>query len=224
MMSLPSAMYPAYCKRAPCSRATRIQRDLRALSSTSRRFKRTPQQILQDILTLLKDKSGALKLHIDTFRELLERLPPWTKWSSREDKVMKSALHELKPSKSTEKADVVEDMLAQALVAMNGNVPYVTHQDFVEGKEDLGNFVLLYTNWLGHISAPHDQNCHVRDEHNQWINDETLRERLLNGWYLHIPTRTLSQTLPQRVERSVSVHHDIKDNVSTSALSDNTTE
>ena len=199
-MSLPTLMYPAYCKRTPCSRATRIQRDLRTLPSMSRRLTRSPQQILQDILTLLKQKSGSMQARVETLETFLEQLPLWTQWDSREDDVVSSAVRDLIVKPSDKNLAVIEKDLGDVLVKENGNIPYLSVRDFDDGRNGQGRFILLYTTWLSNMSSPEQKECHVRDEHGRWVDDNTLRDRLDDGWYLHIPTRTLHR-LPHQESR-----------------------
>ena len=195
-MSFPSPMYPAYCKRTPCSRAVRIQRDLRARYPTSRRWTRSSRQILQDILNLLTQKAGSLQSRMEALQTLLAKLPSWMAWSSREDDVVTSALRDLQPDNSSHNPAIIEKELADHLVQANGNVPYISLHDFDDTRDDLGSFMFLYTSWLSNLSSPEQKDCHVRDEHGQWIDDHALRDRFEDGWHLHIPTRTLHH-LPQ---------------------------
>lgn len=208
-MSLPSTMHRPYCKRSPCSRATRIQRDLHSLPHVPRRPLRKPQQILQDILSLLGKKSTSIQARLESLQQLLSNLPAWTQWESREDDVMTSIIRDMKPASTDRQRFIVEHELADELMRNNGNVPYVTSRDFEEHREDLGKFTLLYTTWLSGTSSPEQKDCHVKDDHGRWIDDDKLREHMLDGWHLHIPTRTLHnlpQTSPARFSESM---HDL---------------
>ena len=212
-------MYPAYCKRTPCSRSTRIQRDLRTLSSTSRGLTRSTQQILQDILTLLNKKSGSAQTRVETFEALLEKLPLWTQWDSREDDVVSSVSRVLNPGPSDKNHSVVEKELTDALMQGHGNIPWVSARDFDEDMStERGRFLMLYTAWLNNTCSPEQKDCHVRDEQHHWVDDSTLRARINDGWHLHIPTRTLHQSTYPGGEDHLTTLTDLTEHDTPSAM------
>ena len=198
-MTFPSLTYPSFCKPRPCTRAVRIQRDLSALAPGSGPLTRSTRQILHDILALLTRKSVSLESRIDTLQDLLTKLPPWTEWTNREDDVVSSALQALPfPTADTREPytrepSVVEEVLATELITLHGNVPTLSARDFRD-VQDI-RFLFFYTNWLRNVSSPdpEEKDCHVQDEHGQWISDDMLREKLERGWSLHIPTRRLGR-------------------------------
>ena len=194
-MTFPSLTYPSFCKPRPCTRAIRIQRDLSALAPGTGQLTRSVRQILQDILALLTRQSGTLESRINTLQDLLTKLPPWTQWSSREDDVVSSALQALPfPTADTrDPSAVVEEILATELITLHGNVPTLSARDFRDVQDT--RFLFVYTNWLRNVSSPDPEakDCHVQDEHGQWISDDMLREKLERGWSLHIPTRRLGR-------------------------------
>ena len=193
-MTFPSLTYPGFRKGSPCTRAVRIQRDLSALAPGTGRLARTVKQILHDILALLTRKSVSLESRIETLQDLLTKLPPWTEWTNREDDVVSSVLQALPfPTTDTHEPSVVEEILATELITLHGNVPTLSARDFRDVQDT--RFLFVYTNWLRNVSSPDPEakDCHVQDEHGQWISDDMLRERLERGWSLHIPTRRLGR-------------------------------
>ena len=192
-----ASIRPAFFKPAPCSRATRIRKFLRLparLQATSR--SKSTHQILEAILQLLTDKSGALEARMDVLMGLLGKLPAWTEWTEREDVVLGSALDEFKSCDSKETGEIQETILAEELIRQNGNVAYLQHKD-LESPESPGRFLFLFTQWLHHRSSPENPHCHVQDERGHWLNDESLRQRLREGWQLHILTRCLRRLRPK---------------------------
>lgn len=188
------SLRPAFFKSAPTSRAARIYKSLRYPGRTP---PGTPPMatrlILREILRLLTKKTDTLESRFDELLALLNKLPAWTEWTKHEDAVIGSTLNEFGVSKNEtgrNMDDIQESMLAQELIRENGNVAYLMQKD-LQPSHSSGRFLFLYTQWLHHRSSPKDPDCHVQDDQGQWLDDDTLRRRLRDGWRLHIPTRSL---------------------------------
>ena len=190
---------PSFRKRIPCTRATRVQRDLAALSSTSRRFTRRPAQILQDILSLLAQKSGSLDSRIQVLQDLLTKLPTWMEWTPRTDNVVISALKTFdeeedqeKKSSTSDKKEMLhetEARLVDELIRLNGNVDYIDKHVFTWDNKP---FDIAFIRWLHHIKTPETSSgLYIKDEEDQFVDPGTLRRLLSAGGRLHIPTRTI---------------------------------
>ena len=192
-------------KRAPCSRAARIRRRLRRVGSIAHtRPSKSSQQVLQDILKVLMDTSGALSGRLEQLYKALEKLPRWTEWSTKEDTFIAPALQEFMGIKDEEKVHS-ERILAEELVRQNGNTPYLEYKDLT--RED-GPFMFLYTQWLTSLHSPQSVQHHIQTDDGQWVNDATVRKRLRDGWKLHIPSRTLrpGATRPFQEIKSTFTH------------------
>ena len=189
---------PAFCKGVPRSRAFRMQRDLRTHPRPRAYPYDTSRQVLNSILTLLQKTSTSVDKKLGEVFEHLKSMPPWTEWSPHADAVVSATLQNLH-----KQADVTADdrkelfeedlsnaelVLASELIRLNGNVPYLDYKVFKDASEDLG---LAFVAWLHHIADTEDPECHVRNEQGTWVTNTDLRDILLGGGRLHIPSRTV---------------------------------
>ena len=207
-MTLPSPLYPAFRKRTPYTRATRIRRDLLARSSTRYPFTRRPDLILQDILSLLTRKSASLAARLQTLQDLLGELPAWTDWPPRAHSVVSSTVQGLRKEGNEEEkgkdaltdkieqsySGASEQILANELIRLNGGVEFIDERTF-ENKDP--SLPLIWLEWLTCVQSPNDPNCHVRDDEGEWQTLEDLRYTIGCGGRLHIPSRTLFYRVPR---------------------------
>jgi len=61
----------------------------------------------------------------------------------------------------------------------------------------------MFVLWLRANGSPDDPHAHIRDEDGRWLDDDLVRQRLKEGFVIHIPTRALQQ---QQEEYPRSVH------------------
>ena len=227
-MTLRTPLGTPFRKPGPCSRAMRIRRELRAASSTSRRFTRSKTRLLQDILSLLQRKSSSLDVRLRSLQEVLGNLPPWTEWTSREDALVESSFHALDQEEEgpvygmaeehdvkkvgTPAARTTEDFLSRELIKFNDGDEYLDRNIFDVTREELE---VAFYRWLYHTGDPENSRNHVKTEEGEWAPDGVLRHTLLSGGRLHIPTRTLREPSatdpdapppPQTPLRSRAVH------------------
>ena len=162
------------------------------------RVAQSTRPILQMILRVLMDTSNSFDSRMQQLCDLFSHLPPWTKWSPREDSVLGSAVNEFFEQSEDEFDLMREDdekhgvalerLLANELIQMNGNNPYLDEED-MNNPDNV--FTFVYLEWLHKCSSPDDKQCHIRDGKGGWISDAQVRERLNDGHALHIPTRTM---------------------------------
>ena len=204
------ASRPSFVKPAPCSRATRIQKELRSSPHMMKvRPLQSTRQILQSILKLMQDSKSSAHTKFQELYQLLSRMPPWSQWSPQADSVVGSMFEELQPKLSTdeektpktEEKNSPEFILASTLIELNGNNPIIKNQNLDECDQRL-EFVFLQ--WLHAVHAPHDKKCHVQHESGFWLTDRELRTYLKEGAELHIPTRTVGESVTNRPGSALS--------------------
>lgn len=206
-----------FVKRATCSRATRIRWQASHPIRSKQGSTTDLHHALESMTTLLKQSTLRTDQRFQRLCSLLETLPPWTEWSSKDDALLAPAVGEFlahdfssRPA-STQPEDrkldvaVPEEMLANSLIQLNGNCLYVREVD-LERRD--GAFYSMYLFWLRASSPPDDDQAHVLDENGRWIRDDVLRQRLKDGFVIHIPTvATATGCLPTKHARESVVFH-----------------
>ena len=201
---------PAFLKRAPRSRASRILNQLASRPSANVRSSQSIQHVLQDILANMNNSSKTVESRMKELVELISKLPPWKAWTVQTDTVVDSAMQNLldlrrRESKSVEDdadekdslpdhaddhSETISNMLADILIEWNGNVSVLTQAD-MDRFDEGDNFWFMFKQWLSCVSSPRDRHRHIQDETGAWITDEELRERLRHGDVLHFQNRTI---------------------------------
>ena len=193
---------PGFSKGAPRSRAFRIQRDLRAHPRARTYPYDTPRQVLNSILALLQKASTSVDQRLSELFDHLKSMPPWTKWSPHTDAVVSSTfqgLHkEAEIQMTTDDAKEMYDkaraeteaLIADELIRLNGNRTYLDHNIFKESDPN-EELAATFFQWLLHVEATEDPECHVQNEDGHWLNNQQLRDILRRGGRLHITTRTV---------------------------------
>ena len=196
-MSFPSQRYPSFCKSSPCTRATRIKRDLRTLGQTQS-FKRpkSTNALLQEVLLIFQRKSTSFEKRLEALQDLLSQMPSWRNWSAKENDAESSLFGDLPSVDAFKGTGSLEKIMADELIELNNNVATITAEDL--DVDISGRLTFVFKNWLECVTAPNNPKCHVRDENGDWIDDNTLKDRLENQFMLHIPTRTI-RSLPREM-------------------------
>ena len=199
----------AFLKRAPRSRASRILNELASRPSVSVRSSQSVQHVLQAILDNMNNSSKTVESRMKELVELIGQLPPWKEWTAQVDTVVASAMQNFRDmqqeSKSSDDKDekddlpqgpddrsekIIDAMLVDTLIEMNGNVAAFTRED-MERFDRRDKFWMVFNQWLRCVSSPIDPQCHIKDETGAWITDEQLRHRLSHGDVLHFLSRTI---------------------------------
>ena len=188
---------PSFSKGTPRSRAFRMRRDLRAHPRARSLPYDTTRQVLNSILALLQKTSTSANQRLGELFKHLKSMPPWPEWSSQTDAAVSSAVQKLKTqdlvlmeedSKYEDQRSDAELIMASKLVRLNGNVAYLDYNVFKDASEELG---LAFVSWLHYDASAEDGDCHVKNEHGMWLNTSEVRDILMRGGRLHVPTRTV---------------------------------
>ena len=243
-----------FVKRGPVPRAARIRRLQRESSVTRLHNNRALPNLLKSILSVVKDSSQKTSSTLSKLVFMIQEVPPWLLWSSKEDALMKN----LSDQYETERDDVKgqtpyseqeEDILCKYLIKLNGNHPYMEEFDFRLNDPEL---MIVYNMWLQYRSADDNPLAHIKNEAGDWITDAEAAfaatkkkapnllmhskylvpiswlmalthavtrasgaraDYLKNGWFLHLPTRTLQQrkSITRLAERHILTHDKIQD-------------
>jgi len=202
-----------FIKRSPCSRATRIRLRVHQPSRPKQNSSTEIRNTFQSLVALLTQSTLRTEERFRHLYSLMEKLPPWTEWTSKDDAMFGPVVGEFpsrgllsraaspSPEEDT-KLDVAvpEEMLADSLIQLNGNCTYLRDIDLDRCD---GGFCSMFINWLRANCSPGDAQAHVRDEDGLWLQDDVVRQRLKEGFVIHIPTRTLQR---QQDEYPRSVH------------------
>jgi len=184
-----------FLKRAPCSRATRIQWSIKPTGKENSLFRHESKRIFTYILRVLTFTSDRMDTRLQEMIRLLDHAPPWMNWSPHDDEFLGAGISSKSdPNNADEKnaqSDMNHEQLTKGLIQANGNFEILEENDLRAENENL-NAIFLF--WLQSKSSPHDSTAHIQDEYGEWLTDSEVRHRLQDGWIVHIPTRTVRRT------------------------------
>ena len=210
-----------FVKRGPVSRAARIRWNQG--DSASPRNVNNPilPNAMKSILSATKRSSNKTLETMNQLRLLLKELPPWIHWTSEQDDAMKNLSDQMeKTTEETKQHEAYpveeERMVAEYLISLNRNHPYMDQFDFKDGKQEL---MTVYYQWLRYRCDPSNPHAHILVGPDVWVDNRSVREYLKNGWFLHIPSRTLrlhkeiarsfDHDTPQSVERVANIDREL---------------
>jgi len=148
---------PGFIKRSPCSRTTRIRWQVRHPSRSKPSASIDMKHALQSMSALLARSTLRTEERFQRLCSLMEKLPPWTEWSQKDDALVIPAMgdfwaHDFSSRPASplledqkQNVEVPEDMLADSLIQLNGNCMYLRDMDL--DRHD-GGFATMFLMWL----------------------------------------------------------------------------
>ena len=209
------ASRPAFVKRGPCSRASRVRNQLRAYPGMKLYPRQSTKQVLRSILQVMQDSALSIETRLKEFSALLSGMPPWTQWPAGADSVVESGFQELQldsppddlkdpeiheekhldahDEKGSDTRDRTDVLLGHELIVYNGGNPFLAADALDTLIKDAPGFSFTFLQWLRAVQGPDNAEDRVTDDQGQWLTVPQLRDRMRAGHELHIPTRTVGE-------------------------------